>query len=729
MSIAFGIYALLDLFVSMKQRKLYRVICFYALTAIGLVGILLLSNAYVFLPSFFAKTIQLPYGYDAASSFGNLSFTTITHALFLYHPNWYQNVFGVVHQPAWYFVAIPLLALSGFLLWRGNSSARYLCLLLLIGLFLTKGSNPPFGEINIWFFQNIPGFTLFRDSSKFFLLVVFTFSLFIGKLFTLVPDKFRIYAYTGFSLFILLILSPTWIGKMTGSFSPPLYLNELQTIADTIEDDSSFSRSVWLPTKPPLGYVSYLHPSVDAWYLTQKRPFAIGIIGNYELFNFLRDAPFVGELLKISGIKYIAYPYPDERRQELKPEDKKYYDTFLNQLTDAPWSAGLVTGTGKRVPIIKTKESTDHFFIAPNHFFVVGSDEIYNGLVKVPGFDLSKNAITFVEEKNVSEVSHFPNPNIILYKKDLLDLTFSMMQTELIFPANQLQHNPNETGWWKREAGDLIPWRAFLQEKYGIDNLDFDYGGGWAIGEGDVQLQMPNTKWREGRLLFVRMMKSSRGGSVEFWQGDNKIGEVNTKDDFPEKEELIIHGNEEKPDQVLEYDSTNISWFSVGTLLNDEPVIIKTHGDINVVNAITAFPKEDYQRTIGQIEKLQIDGKVLDWSTLSETEKADSLNDNDHGEVSYQRVNPTHYKVKISGITRSQTLIFSETYDSLWQLDGQSSFSVYSMLNGFRIDHNGEYDLYFTAQRYVWPSLIISGLTLALLIISIIVLRKRKNLV
>ena len=59
-------------------------------------------------------------------------------------------------------------------------------------------------------------------------------------------------------------------------------------------------------------------------------------------------------------------------------------------------------------------------------------------------------------------------------------------------------------------------------------------------------------------------------------------------------------------------------------------------------------------------------------------------------------------------------------------MNGESSLPVYSLLNGFRIDHDGEYIIEYAAQKYVYPGLIISGVTILFLILFFIKTGKAK---
>jgi len=94
-------------------------------------------------------------------------------------------------------------------------------------------------------------------------------------------------------------------------------------------------------------------------------------------------------------------------------------------------------------------------------------------------------------------------------------------------------------------------------------------------------------------------------------------------------------------------------------------------------------------------------------------------------QISYQKINPSKYLVSVSNLTSSSFLIFSEAYDSFWKIEGKSALPVYALLDGFRIDRNGQYVVEFEAQKYVYPGLIVSGLSL--LIVSFLLIRSSKR--
>ena len=756
-----------------------RIIFFKSLLATLIVTVLVFGclNFYWILPLGLANSNSLSANFSRLTETSFLSFATWKHTLLLLQPHWHNNVFGKVTDLKIEFVLIPILAFLAPVLVKMNPSSLKLrrfkeiifwILVALVGIFLAKGSNPPFTSVYPWLFANIPGFSLFRDPTKFFFLVALSYSALLGVTIDEISGKlaklklknkfFKSYqrSWPGLAyilnpksfiilltIYLLFLVRPVWLGRMTGTFSEPIYQKEYEEINKILQNDNKFSRILWIPTKAPLGYSSPTHTSVEASRIVAKRPFAAGVVGTYEIFNFLRESPYMEELFDIASVGYIAYPYPDTRREELKQDNVDYYYALLDQLTNLPWIEGKISDPP--VPVLKVKNSQDHFFIANNTFLVVGSDRIYNDLARIEGFKLSNNALIFAEEQPAVGNTCKDRPcTVILYDKKEADFAANFIdQSNFIFPSQNLNFDPSISservgwpasrsfsgGWWKREAADLIWWRNFLQQKYGIDNQDFDFGGGWAIAEGNRKLDVRNKKLENGNILLARVMESIRGGKVEFFQGKQKIGEVDTKIEEPEKVEIKLTGYQGIPDQVFEYDKADFVWYEIGKLVeNNKALIIKTQGDINVINSLAVLTEDELTRIYELIHRY----KIYDWDELDEIQK-DKLFKTEHEvKVVYQGVNPTHYKIKVEGVTKPVTLAFSETYDPLWEITNSAtgeksgSYPLYSLINGFYVEKDGEYDIYFSPQKYVYPGLAISSITLFVIMGYLIFSRNKK---
>ena len=508
-----------------------------------------------------------------------------------------------------------------------------------------------------------------------------------------------------------------------------------------------------------MAFSSPLHPQALGYLISEKRPFAVARVGSYEQHNYLRESTFMGELLDIAAVGYIAYPYPDVRKEELKQDSIDYYYTFLNQLTDLPWVEERIFDPP--LALLKTKKSKDHFFLSKESFCIVGSDDIYKELVKLPDFELSENSLIFLEEYPGMSAAHKDFPcTYLLYEKTEVDLIASFIdKSRYIFPASFLNYSPSTSSgspnWWKRDASDFVWFRDFLQTKYGIDNQDFDYGGGWAISEGNYEFSISTFQFSEGDILLARVIRSKQAGKVEFWQSDKKIGEIDTLVEDPEKVAIKLTGYGKISDQYFEYEKAEFRWFEVGNLTGgnlkvkqDDEIIIKTEGNINIVNALAVVSRNE----LSHFDELISQSDIVRWDDLTDENKIVLFSEIEKGPtVRHEKLNSTHYKVEVKGVTNPVTLAFSETYDPLWmiaktdsektppgwlnRLSGagtnekqvHNSFPLYSLINGFVIEEDGEYDIYFEPQRYVLPGLVISAVTLVS-IFTLLVLLQRKNI-
>lgn len=673
---------LINLFfeIIFEKGQTFRVLINYL--KIGSIASLFLSaiHAYWFIPALLGST-YLPSSYGRVEQLEALSFSQLSNSLFFMHPNWFQNVFGRAFPIKAEFVIIPILVFLAPLLHRRNRWVGFWLLVALLTGFLSKGSNPPFGEAYILLLKEIPGFVAFRDPSKFYMLLALSFSVLIAFSVQAISIKNQLIILI---IFIYLV-RPVYLGQMTGIFSSPVYKEDYGTLTKVLKEDPEFSRILWLPVRAPLGYSSPNHPSIEAIYMSEKRPFASGTVGTYESLNFLREGTFMGEILDISGIGYIAYPPLDLRRDDPHPDTKAYYYKFLSQLSTLNWISEVVKES--KVPLLKTKRHQDRFFITANNWLVIGADDLYNEATKSAALNLQNNSLVFAEEEvGLSEkLIDQPEFRIVLNKKNKIDLAASLIPLDsIVFPAEQLDFSPKQNGWWKRETVDYLWMKDFLDQKYQIKNLDFDFGRGLAIGEGNLKLKIKDRNLLgKDKVLLARVLESSRAGQLSFYQREYLIGRVTTK------------GN-----------GDNIRWFEVGTLREKSPITIESFGEINIVNALTLVSKADWERYIEKATR--ISEKITDYKALK--------NNDQHQKVDYQQMNPTKYKVKISGVSAPVMLVFSQSYDPDWVIGDNGSVPVYSLLNGFMIEKDGEYIVEYKPQKCVYPGLLISAITLIILL-------------
>ncbi|OGE29018.1 hypothetical protein A2867_03590 [Candidatus Daviesbacteria bacterium RIFCSPHIGHO2_01_FULL_40_11] len=687
----------------LDNRKVHPLeTCWKWINTGGVIILLVVSlNAY-----WLIAYLKVPIEGNIFSSFTNISASllNIGHPLLVISPHWYKNVFGQISQLKAEFILLPILAFIAPILSGKDKAVSFWLIVTIFSIFLAKGGSEPLSFVYPWFHANIPGFSFFRDSTKFFFAVTLSYAVLISisseEIFRILKkirsatngEKLAALCLPFITVYLLYLVKPIFLNQMTGTFSIQPVEKQFQSLTNVLQNDKTFGRVFWIPTTAPLSYSDLNHPIVEAARVFNRMPFVFGVKGTYETFNFLREAPYTGEIFDIAAISYIAYPFPDTRRENLSFDEINYYDTFLKQLSNLSWIEKKVEES--RVPILKVKNHQDKIFLSKNSWIVFGSDEIFNEATKSAELKLANNAIIFAEEKPEigSLLTQFPEAKIVLNRKTNTDLVASFIPaSKIIFPADKLTTIPDKTGWWKNDGRNLISWRDFLQTKYSLDSKEFDLGGGWAVGEGKKEFTIYNLQFTKGKILLARVMESSRSGGISFYQDGELIGGINT----------------------LKKD-TLVRWYEIGRLGSSANLIIKTEGDINIVNVLAIVDPND----LANYEQ-----KAKDSSNRVAKFSPENV-DNQVLNVSYKKINQTKYQVLVSGLTSPSLIVFSSTFHPGWKLDGKSATAVYGFLNGFRVVKDGEYILEFEPQKYIRIGLVVSLLSFILIMFLLLTLKK-----
>lgn len=705
----------LDFFLGVFFREKDKAIKYSSSWVIsGLISVVVLValNFYWIWLSFVAKAPTLPAGFERLAGAESLSFASLLHSLFLVQPHWYQNIFGRIANIPPLFVVVPILVFLAPVVNRRSKRVGYWLLVALLGVFLVKGSQPPLGEVYKWIFANIPGFSLFRDPTKFFFLIAISYTVLLANTFQGLFSKFpkhKNYFGVLFFGFLFVFVSPVWLDKMNGILSSRVDQDKYLSLNQRLENDSEYGKVLWVPRRPPLGYSSVLHPEVAASETVQARPFAVGVVGTYELYNFLRR-PYVGPLLAASGFKYLVYPDPGRQGTDLKQDQIDYYNWFVGKIDSYDWSTkidGLTT--------FEVEGNKGLIYPSLNNTIVVGSDDLYFGAAE----DILETGFVFVEEHPGLLVSLVENDYlpILLNKKTETDLAVNLIEEpDFIFPAKYLDFSPNGQRWWKRETIDLISWRGFLQQKYGIDNVDFDYLGGWAVAEGETRFVLPDALEKDG-VLLARILTSREGGSLRFFQGSRPIGGVVTKQTA---ESYIYYegGEVDGVTETLNFSESNFLWVEIGEVSKGERIEIATSGNLNAINTLTIVDSQEWSFVKERTRLLVDEGRVFDASGFFES----SNKTTNEVSLEYTRISPTKYSVKVSNVKSPTIVVFTQKYDTLWKLDNIEPIPVYSVFNGFVVDRDGTYLLEYSAQRHVLLGFVVS--LVSFVVISLTLLLK-----
>lgn len=328
-----------------------------------------------------------------------LSFADFSKTFSLLHPNWPENIFGKTYFMRPEFLIIPILAFVSLLFVNRLRSSQikknilFFAFLALIGAFLAKGSNPPFGEAYLWLFNNFPGMNLFRDSTKFYVLIALSYSILIPfsvaeiyKRLKTMRNMRRATHYLS-SLFVLLVvcyllllIKPAILGQLGGTFKAKEIPRDYIQLKNFIENQDEFSRTLWVPKKQRFGFFANNHPAISAeTFVTDsvcQEPFCSlkeeisekwgkECLPNdrcyvRELSYFLN--PKTAKALSLMAVKYVIVPFDSEgeiflAERKYNQQQREEVEEFLNTIL---WLKKIdIAG---KIAVYEIPSHKDHFF-------------------------------------------------------------------------------------------------------------------------------------------------------------------------------------------------------------------------------------------------------------------------------------------------------------------------------------------------------------------------------
>ena len=318
---------------------------------------------------------QLGSAYTTANAVGFFSFAKLENTISLLHPNWPENIFGKIYFMRPEFLLLPILAFLAIMFIRRNGEARekiyviFFALLGIVGAFLAKGANDPFGGLYIWMFSHIPGFIMFRDPTKWYTLVAVSYSILIPfsiwKIYEWVKlhNKFSIKSKNLnlqnlllilIACFLIFLVHPVLSDNLKGTFKSSSVPTEYVRLENFLSSQKTFFRVMWVPQFQRFGLSSIVHPAMssEGFY---------GKYDNQQILNELKKTE-TEEVLAESAVKYIVVPYDTEGEIYLK--DRKYndslYKTTLSNISKINYLK-KVEGFGK-IGVYEISGVKEHFW-------------------------------------------------------------------------------------------------------------------------------------------------------------------------------------------------------------------------------------------------------------------------------------------------------------------------------------------------------------------------------
>lgn len=359
----------------------------------------------------------------------------IQMAFTMFHPFWtgsHRLVWSVPGQIFWWFWLIPFLAFGGFWFNRKNTLILFWTVIALLGIFLTKFTSQPFTGVYLWLYQHLPGFSVFRESSKFNYFVDLGYAVLIASFVTTtlkanISKWFKWLLTIGVSSLFLMNAIPVFTGDLGRLLTPRNIPNDYLVLKSFIQHQPEFFRTLYVPTSSRWGYWDSTHPNMSMidfvrsdWKdINDYKLTGLEFSDVDEVTNVLKK-DFANKLLDSSSIKYIIVP----------KEDLENEDIFI-------YSANL-----PRLKIIKFLDKLSYL-----KKMDIGTRELVvyeNDLIK-PRLYLDNNASVVVFRRSPGQY----------------DLTFT--NTNL---PNKLFFSESFNPGWKIRVGDFSWWKSLVNRNY-----------------------------------------------------------------------------------------------------------------------------------------------------------------------------------------------------------------------------------------------------------------------
>ncbi|MDO8609843.1 MAG: hypothetical protein Q7R95_04800 [bacterium] len=295
----------------------------------------------------------------------------LTHAFTIFNWLWTgnkPNVFFVKQPIIWFFWIIPILAFTVFLFKITNNLKKnivFFSLLSLFGIFLTKQSASPFPNTYKFLYDNIPGFNLFREASKFFLITLIGYLgllayclLLMYRSKNIIVSKYIFIFISSIIVIIALInIKPLLTNKLGELYEPRYIYTDYQILNNFIKYQNNDFRLFWTPIYSRWGYFSNVNSSISNIDIIQNE-WKLFSSSKYQQNNFIINEYIMNifkiknahQLFNLSSIKYVVIPIRDIINNDdffIHYGNNRNY--FINEINKINWLKKINIGTNDLV--------------------------------------------------------------------------------------------------------------------------------------------------------------------------------------------------------------------------------------------------------------------------------------------------------------------------------------------------------------------------------------------
>jgi hypothetical protein len=335
------------------HRDLVRQYRQVALTGAVIVAL----NSFWILPTLLGGGVGAVSTVTARGLFGTWLFdTTSAFAIFPWY--WTGGVLNIVFvkQPVrWFYLLVPLIAFFSLTKMRQDVDKRRRLLMFylsvaLLGVFLTKESGMPLPGAYQWLYLHMPGFGVFREASKFYLITAVGYAGLLAGTFDgqWLKNSARIKKWVPVlgCLFILILGGISYYPAYTGTIEE-LFISAKESpdyvkFDNFVEKQPQFFRTLWLPTDSHWSAFSVTHPIVTAQSLSAGA-WSDLVAYNPQLSSGANYTSLITSQYSEAAASYSSFKYIIVPETEVLPEDDPISpfgvprSFYVSTLDAVPW--------------------------------------------------------------------------------------------------------------------------------------------------------------------------------------------------------------------------------------------------------------------------------------------------------------------------------------------------------------------------------------------------------
>ncbi|MHA1778805.1 MAG: hypothetical protein ACTSYN_04445, partial [Candidatus Heimdallarchaeaceae archaeon] len=509
------------------------------------------------------------------------------------HPYSYTNLIAQGIVPSWILITnflMPVIA-TLTIIWKKNRYTIGFGLLLTIGIFLSKGINPPFETLFIFLFEHTP-LIIFRELWHITFLVFFSYTVLtltaLHQIFKSKKQKLcQIKAYIlTISLTAIIIISngyPLFLGNLAGYMQTYSLSNNYHSLYQNLKKDNDQYRILWLPSIAPMKYNNKSLFGVDPLIQYSPKPtFQQLIMPQYPIS---RLTLFLTSTIKENKTNLFG--------NLISPFATKYIILRKNVASKYP----IYVPLGSYPDLSKKWEP----YITNN--FIVNQQDLW----------LKNETSDFKLYQNKNPVDFMYTPITIVYgTKDLSTLThlakiLNLTEIAYLTDMNQLKTD-NPIFVIKDDGLDLIPMVTGIKIDPGKYTTETDAHKGWinsknwfwynylfastinngAFTKTKSQLEIP-VRTESASEIWVKLLMWPNGGKIKFKLNTSEKSITTLSSAFSLKWEKIFEENSNQTHTLTIYNVEGENYIDEVLVINKEETnkILSKLENITIIYLIT----------------------------------------------------------------------------------------------------------------------------------------------